>query len=74
MKAQTKKNFNKWFSRPIAYLMMFISLTAMCGADSLMENGKLYILLLGMFTPMWVMYILHKCGLMEWLDKKPDID
>lgn len=71
MKAQTKKNFNKWFSKPIAFLLMFISLAAMCGADSLVENGKLHWLLIGMFLPMWIMYVLHKRGLMECLDKNP---
>ena len=74
MKTQAKKNFNKWFSRPIAYLMMFISLVAMSGADSLMDNGKLHCLLIGMFVPMIIMFVLHKHGLMAWLDKKPCVD
>lgn len=74
MKTQTRNKFNKWFSKPIAYVMMFISLVAMSGADSLMENGKLHWLLIGMFVPMMIMFVLHKHGLMEWLDKKPDID
>lgn len=71
MKAQAKaKNtFNKRLSKPIAFILIAVLAITVCGADVLVENGKLHWFLVGMFLPMLVLHILHKKGLMEWINK-----
>ena len=70
MKANAKRKFNKWYSKPISALLMFVSLIAMCAADGLADAGKLHWLFLGMFVPMLIMFVMHKYGLMEWSDEE----
>ena len=69
MKADAKRKFNKWYSKPIGFMLMFVSIMAMCAADGLADAGKLHWIFLGMFVPMMVMFVMHKHGLMEWVDK-----
>jgi hypothetical protein len=69
MKANVKRKFNKWYSKPIGIVLMFVSITAMCAADGLADAGRLHWLFLGMFVPMTVMFVMQKHGLMEWVDK-----
>lgn len=68
MKANAKRKFNKWYSKPISFVLMFVSVTTMCAADGLADANKLHWLFLGMFVPMMVMFVMHKHGLMEWID------
>ena len=70
MKANAKRKFNKWYSKPISFMLMFVSTMAMCAADCLADAGRLHWLFLGMFVPMMVMLVMHKYGLMEWVDKE----
>lgn len=65
----SKKNFNRWFSKPVTGLLILVMMVAMSAIDSLMDNGYLVWGLIGMFAPMGVMWLMHKRGLMEWIDR-----
>lgn len=67
--AQAKNTFNKRLSKPIAFILIAVLAATVCGADGLAENGKLHWFLVGMFLPMLMLHILHKKGLMEWINE-----
>jgi hypothetical protein len=69
MNTNAKNTFNKWLSKPIAFILIAVLVITICSADGLVENGKLHWFLVGMFLPIIILHILHEKGLMEWINK-----
>ena len=63
-----KKTISKWISKVIIFLCVISFFVGAGSADSLMENGKLWLLVIMLFAPFLVGYFINKIGWLDWID------
>ena len=63
-----KKTISKWISKVIIFLCVISFFVGAGSADSLMENGKLWLLVIMLFAPFLVGYFMNKIGWFDWID------
>lgn len=63
-----KKTISKLISKVIIFLCVISFFVGAGSADSLMENGKLWLLVIMLFAPFLVGYFMNKIGWLDWID------
>ena len=59
---------SKGISKAILYVLILIFILGVSGADSLMENGKLWLLLLMVFGLFGIGHLMNKKGWLDWMN------
>lgn len=63
-----KKTISKWISKVIIFLCVISFFVGAGSADSLMENGKLWLLVIMLFAPFLVGYFMNEMGWLDWIN------
>ena len=63
-----KKTIGKWISKVIIYLCVVSFFVGAGSADSLVENGKFWLLVIMLFVPFLVGHFMNKMGWLDWMD------
>ena len=63
-----KKTISKWISKVIIFLCVISFFVGASSADSLMENGKLWLLVIMLFAPFLVGYFMNEMGWLDWIN------
>lgn len=61
---------SKGLSKLILFILIATFAIGVCAADGLMENGKLWLLILMVFAPFGIGHLMNKRGWLEWMDEE----
>ena len=63
-----KKIISKWISKVIIFLCVISFFVGAGSADSVMGDGRLWLLLIMLFAPFLVGYFMNEVGWLDWID------